>query len=263
MDQQHPGTPLATTPAAVPGPAEPPPPPAVAVAAAASRPAAAGDTWDGAHIVWDWNGTLLHDIDVVLEATNASFHEIGMPPITLERYRELYCVPIPRFYQRLLGRVPSAAEWEVMDGAFHRHYFARCDRAGLAADCADLLAEWTAGGGTQSVCSLAPHDRLLPWIARLGIEGHFLRVDGDLGAGTREGKAAAMARHVAALPGVAAGRTVVIGDAADDARAARHAGAKAVLYTGGSHSRASLEKVGVPVVDTLTEAVAAARALVV
>ncbi|MGW4164786.1 HAD hydrolase-like protein, partial [Streptomyces sp. NPDC004788] len=29
---------------------------------------------------------------------------------------------------------------------------------------------------------------------------------------------------------------VVIGDAADDALAAAHVGAKAVLYTGGSHS---------------------------
>jgi phosphoglycolate phosphatase-like HAD superfamily hydrolase len=56
-------------------------------------------------------------------------------------------------------------------------------------------------------------------------------------------------------------RTVVIGDAADDALAARHAGAQAVLYTGGSHSRASLEAVGVPVVDTLREAVQEAHRL--
>ena len=32
----------------------------------------------GAHIVWDWNGTLFHDIDAVIEATNASFAEIGL-----------------------------------------------------------------------------------------------------------------------------------------------------------------------------------------
>jgi len=48
-----------------------------------------------AHLVWDWNGTLFHDIDAVIGATNASFAELGLPPITLDRYRELYCVPVP------------------------------------------------------------------------------------------------------------------------------------------------------------------------
>jgi hypothetical protein len=48
----------------------------------------------------------------------------------------------------------------------------------------------------------------------------------------------------------------------DDAMAARHVGAKAVLYTGGSHSRASLERAGVPVVDTLAEAADVAEDLV-
>jgi phosphoglycolate phosphatase-like HAD superfamily hydrolase len=70
-----------------------------------------------------------------------------------------------------------------------------------------------------------------------------------------------MVRHLRALAGVQPARTVVIGDAADDAVAARHVGARAVLYTGGSHSRASLEEIGVPVVDTLREAVAEAERL--
>jgi phosphoglycolate phosphatase-like HAD superfamily hydrolase len=74
-----------------------------------------------------------------------------------------------------------------------------------------------------------------------------------------------MERHLKALAAagaISAERTVVIGDAADDAVAAAHAGARAVLYTGGSHSRASLEAVGVPVVDSLAEAVDTARGLV-
>lgn len=74
------------------------------------------------HIVWDWNGTLFHDIDAVIGATNSAFAEIGLEPVTLETYRELYCVPVPRFYERLMGRLPTDAEWLVMDEAFHRHY---------------------------------------------------------------------------------------------------------------------------------------------
>lgn len=68
-----------------------------------------------------------------------------------------------------------------------------------------------------------------------------------------------MVRHLAGLDGVVPERVVVIGDAVDDAVAAAHAGARAVLYTGGSHSRASLETAGVPVVDSLAEAVSTAR----
>ncbi|WP_049571639.1 HAD family hydrolase [Streptomyces sp. SBT349] len=216
-----------------------------------------------AHIVWDWNGTLLHDIDVVIEATNVSFAEIGIPPITLDRYRELYCVPVPRFYERLIGRLPSDEEWAVMDSTFHRHYFARADTAALAEGAAALLAGWQAAGRTQSVCSLAPHERLLPWVTRLGIHGHFLRVDGNTGDGVVAGKAAQMARHLSALAtapdGLDPARVVVIGDATDDAAAAAHAGAGAVLYTGGSHSRRSLLAAGVPVVDSLADAVRTAE----
>jgi phosphoglycolate phosphatase-like HAD superfamily hydrolase len=92
-----------------------------------------------------------------------------------------------------------------------------------------------------------------------GIEAQFLRVDGRTGP-SGGSKAAHMVRHLAALgTGVEPTRTVVIGDAADDAVAAREVGARAVLYTGGSHSRDSLEAVGVPVVDTLAEAVQEAR----
>jgi phosphoglycolate phosphatase-like HAD superfamily hydrolase len=218
-----------------------------------------------AHIIWDWNGTLLHDIHVVIEATNASFAEIGIPPITLERYRELFCVPIPKFYERLIGRLPSEEEWEVMDSTFHRHYFARADAAGLAEGAARLLDSWQTAGQTQSVCSLAPHERLLPWVTRLGIDRHFVRIDGNSETTVIRGKAQQMARHVAALDrmldGVDGSRVIVIGDATDDARAAAHAGARAVLYTGGSHSRRSLLSAGVPVVDSLAEAVTVAGEL--
>jgi phosphoglycolate phosphatase-like HAD superfamily hydrolase len=217
-----------------------------------------------AHLVWDWNGTLFDDMDAVLAATNASFAEFGMEPITLERYRELYCVPVPAFYERLVGRRPTEAEWLVMDETFHRYYTAHRPSCGLAEGAAELLAEWSLAGRSQSLCSLHAHEELLPVVGGFGIDGHFVLVDGRTG---RSGvtKSDQMARHVASLSrsqSVSLEYTVVIGDALDDALAARHVGAHAVLYTGGSNSRTSLAAAGVPVVDTLAEAVEAAHALV-
>ncbi|MET9348895.1 HAD family hydrolase [Streptomyces termitum] len=214
----------------------------------------------GKHLVWDWNGTLLDDIAAVIGATNAAFAELGLAPITLERYRELYTVPVPRFYERMMGRLPTDAEWTRMDGVFHRHYWERAEGCGLTAGAAELLAARQGSGFTQSLLSLAPHEELVPLVRRHGIAERFVRVDGRTDRST-DGKSGNMVRHLAALS-VPAERVVVIGDAADDAVAAAHVGAKAVLFTGGSHSRASLERVGVPVVDSLEEAVAVAEELV-
>ncbi|MGW1229544.1 HAD family hydrolase [Streptomyces sp. NPDC001478] len=212
------------------------------------------------HLVWDWNGTLLDDNAAVVGATNAAFGEVGLAPITVERYRETYCVPIPRFYERLMGRLPTDAEWELMDGAFHRHYAERRAACGLTEGAAELLAQWQLDGRSQSLLSMYGHEHLVPAVRGYGIERHFVRVDGRTGP-SGGSKAQHMARHLAALPHISPEHTVVIGDAVDDAVAAAHVGAKAVLFTGGSHSRASLERAGVPVVDTLAEAAALALSL--
>ncbi|MFB7560210.1 HAD family hydrolase [Streptomyces brevispora] len=212
------------------------------------------------HLVWDWNGTLLDDNTAVVGATNAAFGEVGVAPISLDQYREMYCIPIPRFYERLMGRLPTEAEWDLMDVAFHRHYTEQRTGCGLTAGAAELLAQWQQAGRSQSLLSMYGHDELVPVVRGYGIEGHFLRVDGRTG---RSGgsKAQHMERHFAALDGISPEHAVIIGDAVDDAVAAAHVGARAVLYTGGSHSRASLEKAGVPVVDTLAEAAALAEQL--
>lgn len=212
------------------------------------------------HIVWDWNGTLFHDNDAIIGATNAAFAELGLAAITMEEYRALYCVPVPKFYERLLGRLPTDAEWEVMDVTFHRYYAEHRVVCGLTEGAADLLAGWRTAGRSQSILSMYGHDELVPLVREFGIEPHFIRVDGRTGP-SGGSKAERMVRHLGALTGVDPARTVVIGDAADDAVAALHVGARAVLYTGGSHSRASLEVVGVPVVDSLAEAVAEAERL--
>ncbi|MGW4897054.1 HAD family hydrolase [Kitasatospora sp. NPDC004240] len=201
-------------------------------------------------------------MEAVLGASNAAFATIGVGPMSLQEYREQYEIPIPRFYERLLGRSPSEAEWLLLDDAFHDRYRELSVACGLTEGVPALLRGWEDAGHSQSLLSMYEHDRLLPMVDAFGLTPRFLRVDGRSGPSGGQ-KAGHLVRHLAALgERVDPARTVLIGDAADDALAALSAGAHAVLYTGGSHTRQKLEPVGVPVVDSLAEAVELAGQLV-
>jgi phosphoglycolate phosphatase-like HAD superfamily hydrolase len=204
------------------------------------------------HIVWDWNGTLFHDIDAVVGATNEIFKPYGIPVLTADGFREVYTRPIWLAYERMLGRALDEGEWERLDIGFHDHYHRLMLVCGLADGCRDTLAAWQNSGGSQSLLSMWGHDRLVLKVTELGLDGHFRRVDG-LRSASGGHKAEHMVAHIAAL-GADPGEVLVIGDSVDDANAAAHVGARAVLYTGGMTRRADLEALGFPVVDTLAAA---------
>ncbi|MCG5218471.1 HAD hydrolase-like protein [Streptosporangium soli] len=204
------------------------------------------------HIVWDWNGTLFHDIDAVVGATNEVFKPYGLGELTADAFREVYTRPIWVAYERLLGRALRDGEWELLDVGFHEHYHRLMLVCGLAADCRTSLSAWESAGGSQSLLSMWAHDRLVPKVTEYGIDGHFSRIDG-LRSASGGHKAEHMAAHIAAL-GLDPGQVLVIGDSIDDANAAKHVGARAVLYTGGMTRRSELHAQGLPVVDTLAAA---------
>jgi phosphoglycolate phosphatase-like HAD superfamily hydrolase len=204
------------------------------------------------HIVWDWNGTLFDDRDAILDATNEVFRSYGLPPMELDHYRSVYSRPIWASYERILGRALEDGEWERLDAAFHDTYHRLMEHCGLAADAQHTIDLLTGKGYTQSVLSMWRHDRLGVAVRELGIHLAFRRVDGLRAEEAGGEKAEFMVRHLAAL-GVDATDVVMVGDSVDDAVAARHVGARAILYTGGLQTRADLDRLGVPVIDRLSD----------
>ncbi len=210
-------------------------------------------------IVWDWNGTLFDDLHIVVAAVNAGLAAYGLAPITLDDYRAHYTRPVKVFYDRLFGRPVSGEEWRDLDRRFHDGYRDLLEHAGLTADARHALDAVRAAGVPQSLLSMFPHDELVPLVGRLGIGGYFDRIDGLRGS-PGDAKAAYLEQHLRDIVGrTDPAEVLVIGDTPDDAEAARHVGAACVLYDNGAHHRVDLETAGVPVVDSLTEAVETLR----
>jgi phosphoglycolate phosphatase-like HAD superfamily hydrolase len=213
---------------------------------------------DGAvrHLVWDWNGTLFDDQVATVAAVNDALAGLGAPPIDADTYRSHYTRPVQRFYERVVGHPIEPEQWRMLDDAYHHSYHAQVERLALAADARAALAAAAEAGLTQSLLSMWRHQHLAPLVERLGIGRYFARVDGLRVLGGA-GKAEHLVAHLRALH-VDPAAAMLVGDALDDLEAARAVGARCVLYDGGSHHRRALEATGVPVVDSLTAAVAAA-----
>ena len=211
------------------------------------------------HVVWDWNGTLFDDLDIVVAAVNVSLRAVGAGPIDADRYREVYQRPLHRFYETLLGRPVPPEEMASIDSDFHDAYHALLDQARLTVDARRAVDLVAARGQTQSVLSMWWHDRLLPAVRYFALDDYMLAVDGHRGPAGAS-KQNHLARHVEQLVLLFPGRVqsrgmTVIGDVTDDADAARAVGVACVLYDGGSQPRAVLEATGAPVASSLTEAV--------
>lgn len=203
------------------------------------------------HLVWDWNGTLLDDLTIVVEATNESLAAAGGPVITAEEHRRDFRRPIVDYYAYVLGRPVDEAEFVRLDDAFHNAYRARNGGLRLTADALGAIDAWA---GTQSLLSMFFHDELVPQVEWLGLSARLSRVDGLRAAIGGGSKAPHLEAHLAAL-GVSAPSCVLIGDSVDDAHAAVAVGAQVVLYSGGFTDAALLRATGAPVADTLLEAV--------
>jgi phosphoglycolate phosphatase-like HAD superfamily hydrolase len=203
------------------------------------------------HLVWDWNGTLLDDLGLVVASTNIALSSAGGTPVTEDEHRRDFRRPIIDYYGSLLGRVVTVEEFAAMDRIFHDEYRTGLSTCGLTADALACLTAWS---GTQSLLSMWFHRYLVPTVEGYGLTTHFRRVDGlksEQGGGP---KAEHLQAHLAEL-GIDGPDTVLIGDSVDDADAAASVGARCVLYAGGFTARARLEQVGVPVADSLTEAI--------
>ena len=207
------------------------------------------------HVIWDWNGTLFDDLHIVVAAVNASLRAIDAPlHIDADGYRDHYQRPVRGFYDVMLGRKVTDAEWDVINVRFHDTYLRLVPMAAPSTDARAAAAEVARRRRSQSILSMWTHELLVPTVVSHRLDMAMVAVRGS-DAAQGERKEALLRRHLTELPVNGESKVVMVGDTLDDAAAAAAAGIGAVLYNGGSHHRSDLEATGLPIADSLVEAV--------
>ncbi|MCK4288095.1 MAG: HAD hydrolase-like protein, partial [Bacteroidales bacterium] len=51
-------------------------------------------------IIWDWNGTLLNDIDICINSINILLEHRNIENLTKEIYKEIFTFPVKDYYSK-------------------------------------------------------------------------------------------------------------------------------------------------------------------
>ena len=52
-------------------------------------------------IIWDWNGTLLDDLEICIRSMNRMLRERKMPPIDKQLYKNIFTFPVREYYEKI------------------------------------------------------------------------------------------------------------------------------------------------------------------
>lgn len=185
------------------------------------------------HIIWDWNGTLLDDIDLCIDVMNVLLARSKLARLDRARYHALFDFPVRDYYARL-GFEERLDPFERLSVDFITAYEKRRQECRLHPNVEQLLAAVAAAGLTQSVLSAYRQDTLREVVQHFGLATHFLRLTG--------------ADNIYAHGKIELGRSwveelalprdtiLLVGDTLHDLDVANALGIDCVLVAGGHHS---------------------------
>ncbi|MBQ9196153.1 MAG: HAD family hydrolase [Clostridia bacterium] len=201
-------------------------------------------------IIWDWNGTLLSDVQVSYDCLNRILAKYNKPLIaTVDAYRAIFGFPVKDYYARagIDGALFDEAAPLWMDD-----YMRSEIACGLMPGAREALAAFHGAGYRQIILSASKRENLLQQIARFHILPYFDTVLGlsHIYATSKEGIGRAWMAQSQTDPG----DCVMIGDTLHDADVARALGCRCMLVCGGHQLPDTLKTAGCAVTADLWEA---------
>ncbi|MBN1650265.1 MAG: HAD family hydrolase [Bacteroidales bacterium] len=201
-------------------------------------------------LIWDWNGTLLDDVEMCVRVMNGLLSKYKLPLLSPERYKQLFDFPVHDYYLKL-GFDFDTLSFEKVGHEFMAAYFKELPKSALFSDVHKLLAEFDRLGLNQVVLSAMEHQALENSLHEKGIRPYFSIVQGidnHLANGKEELGEALLNRS-----GFSASETLLLGDTLHDLQVANSISCSCVLIANGHFSKERLLAQHDLVFDTLSD----------
>lgn len=199
-------------------------------------------------ILWDWNGTLLDDLDICLDGINILLRKRNLPLLTKHRYRQIFTFPVKDYYQ-MAGFDYSKEPFEIPAEEFIVHYKEMLARANLFSDAFDALSLCKDFGLNQYILSAMEQTSLVASVQERDIAPFF---EGICGIGDNYAHSKVEnAKKLISLLGINPEETILIGDTVHDAEVANEIGVDVILVSRGHQSEERLQATGLPIINEL------------
>lgn len=201
-------------------------------------------------IIWDWNGTLLNDVDLCVSVINGLLEKRGLCLLTVDNYKEVFTFPVKDYYQKI-GFDFETEPFEIPAMEFIDGYTTKVHECGLQENSLEILESFKAQGIRQFVVSAMEQQELEKCLDRLQIRYYFEHVSG-LDNHYAASKIENGKRLISELK-IDAADIILIGDTVHDFEVASELGCSCVLIAGGHQSKEVLQTTGASVFDSLDE----------
>lgn len=192
------------------------------------------------HIIWDWNGTLLSDIDIVLEIIEEILQAENLPMPSREEYRNIFCFPVVHYYQKL-GFSPDTDFSRISHAFVHRYTNSYKERTSLFDGTKEMFETLKQAGKTFSILSAAEQNHLQEAVKHFGLDhymSHIYGIDNIHGSSK-----ISRGRDLITMLNHPREKIIMVGDTDHDYEVAQDLGIDALIIADGHQSFEKLQNV--------------------
>lgn len=188
-------------------------------------------------IIWDWNGTLLNDVELCVSIANELLLNHSNIQLDKEYYQSVFGFPITAYYEKI-GIDFSKESFEILTKKFISSYNSQVKNCALHKEANQVLNAFKTRGKDQYILTAAHKKDAIHLLDHFSIIDYFKSIEG-LDNHRAESK---VDRGVALIEAnnIQQKSTVLIGDTIHDFEVAEALGVSCILIANGHQSKERL-----------------------
>ncbi len=202
------------------------------------------------YVLWDFNGTLINDVDACLHNMNNLLEKYSKKTIDLKTYRSVFTFPVVEYYKKV-GIIESDEEFEPIAHEWMNGYYAMEKDLKVFDDTVDNLEMIHKMGLKQGVLSASSNKQLRRLLDKFRLTrymDHILGLDDIYAKGKVEIGLEFIQQHHLYPEEI-----VLIGDTLHDYEVATKMGIQCILFSGGHQSYETLSRTNCLVVEKIKD----------